>query len=356
MKFVLPATGVTALVAAAVAAMLLAGCGAAPEEGGGPMGMPSAAAVPVITAQATAQSFTDTYAALGTVRANEAVEIRARISSVVTAIHFAEGQQVSKGALLVELDDREVAAELAVAQAALEKVRSQYQRAESLRATQVVSVAELDELAADLRKAEADVAAAQARFDHCTIRAPIAGVVGLRQVSPGGLVGTDTMITTLDDTREVKLDFAIPETFLAVVDEGVGVLAATTVYPDETFAGTITSIDSRIDPVTRSITVVATLPNTTGRLKPGMFMTVDLQRTRDNVLLIPEQALAPRGGRQFVFVVSDGKALEKEVALGVRAPGLVEVTRGLAAGDEVIIEGTQKVRSGAAITPSRAEG
>ncbi len=313
-------------------------------------------AVPVITAPVRAQTFTDAYAALGSVRANEAVEIKSRIASAVTAIHFDEGQQVERGTLLVELDDREVAAELKMAQAALDKVRSQYRRSQSLRESRVVSEAELEELAADVRKAEADVAAAQARLDNCSIRAPIAGVVGLRHVSTGGLVSTDTMITTLDDTRQVKLDFAIPETFLAVIEKGMTVAASTMVYAGEIFTGTVSSIDSRIDPVTRSITVVATLPNDDGRLKPGMFMTVELQRERDNVLLIPEEALAPRSGRQFVYVVADGKAMEREVSLGVRAPGVVEVTAGVAAGDEVVIEGIQKVRNGAAVIVSGTAG
>lgn len=337
----------------ALSALLLAACDAAPDEEGMGMRGPGGP-VPVITAPVVAQAYTDSYTALGSVRANEAVEIRARISSVVTAIHFTEGQQVEKGALLVELDDREIAAELAVAEAELDKIRSQYRRSESLRETRVVSEAELEELAADMRRAEADVAAARARLDHCSIRAPIAGLVGLRHVSPGGLVGPDMVITTLDDTRLVKLDFAVPETYLAVVDRGMSVAASSDVYPGVGFAGTVRSIDSRIDPVTRSVTVVAELANADARLKPGMFMTVELQRSREAVVLIPEEALAPRSGRQYVYAVRDGKAVEIEVTLGVRAPGKVEVTAGLADGDEVIVEGIQKIRDGAAVVVGSA--
>ncbi len=334
--------------AAIAAAVLLAACDSAPEQSGAGM-MGSRGPVPVLLAPVTAESFTDNFSALGSIRANEAVDIRARISSVVTEIHFAEGQAVQRGDLLVELDSREIAAELAVAQAAYEKVKSQFDRSRSLRATQAVSQAQLDELAADLRRAEADVTAARTRLDHCSIRAPISGVVGLRHISPGGLVGPDTMITTLDDLQVVRLSFSVPETYLATVQNGMQVAATTSVYPDQEFTGTVVSIDPRVDAVTRSVTVVAKLANENRLLKPGMFMNVALQRSRDNVLLIPEEALAPRSGRQFVFVVKDGVATEREVRLGIRAPGRVEITDGLSAGETVVAEGVQKLRDGAQV-------
>ena len=305
--------------------------------------------VPVVSVPVGAETFTDSFSALGNIRANEAVDIRSRISSVVTAIHFEEGQQVKQGDLLVELDNREVKAELAVAQATYDKVKSQYERSKSLRATQVVSAAELDELAADVRKAEADVTAARTRLDHCSIRAPISGVVGLRHISLGSLVSTETMITTLDDLSKVRLDFGVPEMFLATIREGMTVSAVTSVYPDNEFIGSVVSIDSRVDAVTRSVTVVAELANEEGLLKPGMFMNVALQRSRENVVMIPEEALAPRSGRQYVYVIKDGVATEKEVSLGVRTPGRVEITTGLAAGETVVIEGVQKLRSGSPV-------
>jgi len=306
--------------------------------------------VAVVTAKVTAERFADGFDALGNVRANEAVDIKSRISSAVTGIHFREGQQVAEGDLLVKLDDREIAAQLVVAQAAYEKVRSQYERAESLRATQVVSEAELDELAADVRRAEADVTAARTRLDHCSIRAPISGVVGLRHISRGGLVGPDTLITTLDDIDEVKVNFAVPEAYLATVSSGMQVNVTTSIYPEQNFTGTVVSIDSRLDSVTRSVTVVARVDNDRGILKPGMFMHVALNRERESVVLLPEAALSPRSGRQFVFIVEDGVASEREVSLGVRAPGRVEVTSGLEPGDTVVVEGVQKLRNGSPVT------
>lgn len=331
--------------------LLLAGCGTSEEAAGGGMGMPGGRGpVPVVVAPVTEENYTDSFTALGSAQANEAVDIIARVASMVTDIYFEEGQQVDKGALLVKLDDREIAAQLGVARAELDKISSQYKRAKSLEKTRVVSAAELDGLAADVRRAEADVQAASIRLDHCTIRAPIAGVVGLRQVSQGDLVGTDTVITTLDDVSIIRLAFAMPETFLANIKEGMLVQASTDVYSDRKFVGKVISLDSRIDPVTRSITVVAAVDNPDNLILPGMFMTVRLQRERSNVLLIPEEALAPRAGRQFVYVVQDSTVEEREVTLGIRSPGRVEVRSGLQPGEQVIVEGVQKVRPGVKVT------
>lgn len=330
--------------------LVLTGCEKAADDSGGGMGlMGGRGAVQVVVAEARAQSYVDSVTALGNLRANEAVDISSRISSVVKSVHFQDGQLVQTGALLVALDAREIAAELGVAQAELEKVRSQYERSRSLSATQVVSEAELDQLAADMRGAEADVRAAQARLDDTRILAPITGFVGLRQVSPGDLVGPDQLITTLDDTRVMKLDFSVPSTYLSTVELGMTVAATTSAFPDERFVGQVTSIDTRIDPLTRSITVVAEIPNPDNRLKPGLFMTVVLQREREQVLFIPEQALAPRAGRQYVFVVNDGSVTEREVRLGARSPGRAEVVDGLAPGDIVVAEGVQKVRNGSPV-------
>jgi len=125
--------------------------------------------------------------------------------------------------------------------------------------------------------------------------------------------------------------------------------AASAVYPNQSITGTVSSIDSRVDPVTRSLTIIATIPNDENLIRPGMFLTVELKMERSDVLLIPEEALVPRQGRQFVFVVEDGRAVEKQVELGVRAPGLAEIRSGLTVGDILITEGVQKVRSGSAV-------
>ena len=302
-----------------------------------------------IATEVIPRPFVDRFTALGTARASESIEVTSRISSVVTDIEFREGQQVTKGQILVKLESDEISADLAMAEAELEQKRSQYARSKQLSQTQAVSAAELDLQKADELMAEARAASSRARLNHATIRAPFAGTVGLRQISPGDLVGPETVITTLDATEIIKLEFAVPEIFLSDVEENMRIDAFTDVYPATTFVGRVASIDPRVDPVSRSVLIRAEIPNDDSRLKPGMFLTVDLIKERDDVLMIPEEALVPRQGKQYVFVIEDDRAKERQVQLGSRAPGLAEIREGLDPGDVVIVEGTQKVRDGAQV-------
>jgi membrane fusion protein (multidrug efflux system) len=293
--------------------------------------------------------------AIGSARANEAVDITAKTSNRVTAIRFREGQRVRQNDVLVELDSEQARANLAEAEAALGDSRSQYKRSRELFATKALSEAQLDQLQATLTANEARVAAAQAQLNDLIIRAPFAGRVGLRNVSLGSLVSPGTVITTLDDTSIIKLDFSVPEVFLSALREGLEISARTSAYPDSLFNGRVASIDSRLDPVSRAIIVRAAINNDDNRLKPGMFMTVKLVRSVAPALLIPEEALVPEGERKFVFLVRDGKAERAEVQTGRRRPGEVEVLNGVVEGDVVIVEGTQKVREGAPVNARQAE-
>lgn len=327
----------------ALAAFLVAACGEEPAAVGS--GVPDAAAR-VITERVDLAPLLDEIEALGTARANESVEIRPRISSLVETLYFAEGELVAEGELLVELENSEIRAGLAVARAALSESRSLYNRSKSLADTQVISAANLEQLLAEVQVDEAQVEAARARLDNTLIRAPFSGRVGLRRVSPGSFVDSSTVITTLDDISQVKLDFSVPETFLTVLAEGIAVNAHSLVYPEREFAGSVQSIDTRLDPVSRSVLVRALIPNPESLLRPGMFLTVDLVRDRGEVLLAPEQAIVPEGSRQYVFVVADGIAEKRAVSLGRRIPGFVVIESGLSPGEAVITEGVHRARDG----------
>jgi membrane fusion protein (multidrug efflux system) len=326
-------------------ALLATACDDQPSAAGSGWGGPNAA-TKVITAVLQPQRLVDEIEALGTAKANESIEITPRISSVVTRVHFEEGQLVQAGELLVDLENSEILAQLAVAEASLKETTSIYNRSRSLIDTQVISAAELEELLAAMQVDMAEVEAAKARLAHTSIRAPFRGRVGLRRVSPGGFVNTSTVITTLDDTETIKLDFSIPETFLTVVDEGMAIAAQSLVYPDRDFAGEVLSVDTRLDPVSRSIRVRAIMPNPDGALKPGMFLTVNLKRDRGEVLVAPEEAIVPEGGQQFVFRVEQGVAVKQAVTLGRRVPGSVEIVSGLSENDMIVTEGTHKIRDG----------
>lgn len=325
--------------------LILAGC----DESTSGTPSTSTPSVKVVTQPVSLQLVTDRIQALGTARANESIEIRPRIASYVTRIAFEEGQSVDQGQLLVELENSEIVAGLELAKAALTESRSLYERSQSLASTQAISASNLEELLAQVKVDEAQVEAARARLTNTRIYAPFAGRVGLRNISPGSFVDSQTVITTLDDTDTIKLDFSVPETFLTVIGEGMNVVAESIVYPDASFTGIVQSIDTRLDPISRSVQARAEIDNRDGRLKPGMFMTVDLRRERGDQIVAPEQSIVPEGEEQFVFVVTDGVVEKRVVTLGRRIPGLVVIENGLDAGELIITEGTGRVRDGSVV-------
>src|SRR5689334_5183098 len=317
--------------------------GSAPPQAAGPR----SAAPPFVTlAPVRSERMAQKLEALGNARANESVDVSSKTSNIVTAVKFRDGERVRRGQVLVQLDDAQVRAEVAAAEAAVTESESQYNRSRELLSTQALSKSSFDQLEATLKSNRAKLAAANARLEDTVIRAPFSGRVGLRRVSVGSLINPGSVITTLDDTSVIKLDFAVPENFLATLREGLSVRATAPAFPGRVFAGKVASIDSRVDQATRSVTVRALLANEDGALKPGMFLNVALANDEREALVIPEEALTPEAERQYVFVVADGKAERREVRIGGRRPGSVEIVAGLAAGEQVIVEGTQKVRDG----------
>jgi membrane fusion protein (multidrug efflux system) len=300
------------------------------------------------------QHIVDEIEALGTARANESIDIQPRIASLVERIAFEEGQLVQKGDLLVELENSEIVAGLALAEASLSESLSLYNRSKSLADSQAISASNLEQLLAQVRVNQARVEAAKARLANSAIRAPFSGRIGLRRVSPGSFVDTSTIITTLDDISSIKLDFTVPEAFINVLSAGmdIDISAHSLVFPDRVFKGTVTSIDTRLDPVSRAVRVRSRIPNEAGLLKPGMFMSVDLERDLGEVVLAPEQSIVPEGSRQYVFVVTDGVAEQRPVQLGRRIPGYAVVESGLEAGEQVVTEGTHRLRDGVAVEVS----
>jgi membrane fusion protein (multidrug efflux system) len=357
------------LPAVACAAMLfVAACGDAPDAVGRPGGAPGAGGAPgggpggrggpgpvaVVTAPVTAESFPQQIEALGTARANEAVDITSKTSNTIVRIRFEEGQRVERGTVLVEFDAAQTRADLAAAEAALVESRAAYDRSQALAGSAVLSRAQLDQIVATLKANEARVASAKARLDDQYIRAPFTGRTGLRRVSVGSFVSPGTVITTVDDVSVIKLDFAVPETFVALMKPGLNIAATSAAYPGRKFEGIVASIDSRIDPVSRSVTVRAELPNDDGVLKPGMFLGVLLTRDAAPALVLPESAVVPEQGRAYVLVVEGGRATRREVQLGRRRTGQVEVLSGVAVNDRVIVEGALKVRDGGQVREAGA--
>ncbi len=331
---------------AVAAAGLLSGCGSdAPSTIGAVSGPESVA---VVTTPVVEKPLAVEVEALGTARANEAIEITAKTANTVIAVRFDEGQLVRRGALLIELDGAQARADLAAAAAALAESKSAFARSRDLFAQQALSQAQLEQIEATLLANEARVAASRARLSDTMIRAPFDGRMGLRRVSVGALVSPGAVITTLDDTSTMKVDFDVPEIFLAVLKSGLAVAARSAAYPGEIFDGSVDSVDSRVDPVTRSVKVRARLPNPDGKLRSGMFLTVLVTRDPLPGLVVAEQALVPERGKVYVFVLAKGVIARRAVTIGRRVPGEVEITQGVVAGERVVIEGTQKIRDGSA--------
>jgi membrane fusion protein (multidrug efflux system) len=336
------------------------GDGTAPPAASAPTRPPT----PVDVATVRAGTVIVTLEAVGTALANESVTVSSEVTGVIARIRFEEGQKVRQGAVLVEFDSGVEAAEvevrqaqIQVRQAELENARQLYDRARRLVQSQNISAARVDEVTAGLkaaqaalRSAEAALKSAEARLVKQRVTAPFGGRLGIRHVSPGALIEPSDAIVTLDDISVIKLDFQVPEKNLAHIQVGQEVSAGADAYPGRVFFGIVSTIDTRVDPVTRAVGVRALIRNDDEALKPGMFMLVQLGvDTRNNAALIPEEAVVSDGTARYVYVVVDGEARRQPVSLGQRMPGEVEVTGGVEAGQVVITGGIQKVRDGAQV-------
>lgn len=315
-------------------------------NGGGQMPMMP---TQVVVAPAGPVLFIDSIEAIGTARANESVMLTAKVTDTVRRINVADGAVVEKGDILVELTNDEESALLAEAKANLTEAEQQYSRISDLVARGSYSRARLDAQTAARNAARAKVEAIAARLKDRLIRAPFAGVLGFRQVSPGTLVQPNTPIIAIDDIDIIKLEFALPEIYLGALRSGLEVIARSAAYEDREFSGRVTGIDSRVDPTTRTVTVRAEIDNPTHLLRAGMLLTVMVIRERADLLAVPEEAVVPVQDRHFVYVIKDGVAHQRNVTIGRRQPGYVEIINGLKAGETVAIEGIVRLFDGAPV-------
>lgn len=310
------------------------------------------AATPVFVTTAEIQTIEDRIEALGTLRANESVELTASVTETVTAISFDDGDRVEAGQILAEMTSGEEHAQLEEARVTVDEAKRQYQRIKSLRAQQSASESQLDEQRRVWEASRARLTAIESRLADRLILAPFSGVVGLRNVSVGALVTPGDLITTLDDDSVMKLDFPLPAVYLGVIRPDMPVKALTRTWQGRVFEGSVKSIDSRVDPVTRTVIVRALLSNPDHALRPGMLMKVELFSAQRQSIVLPEECLVAKGKEHFVFVVSaeDNTVQRRQVRIGTRRPGQVEIIEGLSVGELVITDGTLKVRPGSQVS------
>lgn len=334
--------------------LVACGKGGSPGPQGGPGGRGNGP-VPVTSEVVREQDWTDALRALGTVRAREAVTVTAKVSETVQQVHFESGQAVARGAPLVTLSGQQQQALLASAEAALKEAEQLYQRQEQLARQQLVARASLDAQRATRDAARAQVAQVRANLADRVIRAPFAGVLGIRQVSPGALVTPGTVIATLDDIARVYVDFPVPETDLASVAPGQPLVGRAGAYPDQRFEGRVATVSARLDADTRAATVRGEFPNPDRLLRPGMLVDVALVRATRQALVVPELAVQQIGTETFVWRVKDDGTVEKaDVVVGGRIPGKVMLREGIRAGDRIVVEGTGKLQPGAKVVAGKA--
>lgn len=357
MKKALP----TAVVALAILAALAAGHWflnmradgvAAPGLGAGG----AARAVPVEAVPVKVALVTDEVSAVGTLRSNESVIIRPEIAGRISDIHFAEGEPVSQGATLVSIDDSTHQAELADAQATLNLTERNFKRVDELYDKGSTTARERDEALAKLESARAALQLSHARLDKTDVNAPFSGILGLRRVSPGDYVTPGQDLVNLEDIDPLKVDFRIPERFLSSLSTGQQIRVRVDAFPERAFEGDVYAIDPQIDPAGRSIAIRARIANPNRELRPGLFARVRLiVDERPDALVVPEQAIVPRGEERYVFRVVDGKATLTQVRLGQRRAGEVEIVEGLTEEDTVITAGQLKIRDGVPVFVSGEE-
>ncbi|KPD21206.1 MULTISPECIES: efflux RND transporter periplasmic adaptor subunit [Idiomarina] len=307
--------------------------------------------VPVKIQTAEISEFRDTIEALGTAMANETVRITAQTQDVVEKIYFESGDLVEQGQLLAELNARKEVARVQQLKFSLDEAKRQLERVSELRRGNAASQQQFDEQQVRVNGLQADLEVAEATLREMKIYAPFSGRVGIREISAGSLVSPGDVFTTLDDIKPIKVDFSVPERYFASIAVDQEVITRSRAYPGEQFVGRISSIDSRVDPVTRSVKVRAKIDNDDERLRPGMLLQITLLRSIDEALLLPEKALIPIQNRQYVYVLTpDNRARQKEVTIGRRKPGIVEITDGLKPGEKVIIEGIVRLRDGVPVS------
>ena len=331
-------------LALSVAVLALAGC-KKPAAAGPPPAFPP---TQVIVAEARVQPVIEQLSLVGTLAPNEMVEIKSEADGVVQQLNFDEGLVVEKGRLLVQLDDRKLVASLAEAEANFKLSKANFDRSQQLFKDRTISQQEFDQVAARFEANQATLNLKQRELTDMRVRAPFAGVIGSRTVSPGQVIKRETVLATVVDLNPVKVEVNVPERFLSQLKNGQPIEISVAAYPGKKFKGEVYFIAPQVEPATRTALVKARIPNAEFILKPGMFINLAITlEIRQSAVVIPESALVMNGDRASVFVVDhDSAAQIKPVTPGVRQAGFVEIISGLSGGEQVVIEGVQKIGPG----------
>jgi len=350
MVVALVATAILALVALGARSAGLFGSGArAGSTAGGPGDMPP---MPVDVDSARHGSVVDAVRATGRIEAVQAVELRPDEQGRITELLFREGQAVAAGTPLVRIDDAMLRAHAERATADRDLARQQLERVRRLRAEHAASPADLERGEAAARSAEAALAVLQLQIERSTVRAPFAGIVGQRFVSAGDYVTTATPLLTLQTMDPQRAVIEVPERHAASLKRGQAVEFTVAAQPGRVFRAVVDFIDPVVQPTRRTIVVKARAPNPGRLLKAGMFIEARLATaTRAAAIVVPEDAVQPLRTANVIWAVVDGKASRRVVQLGARSQGVVEIVSGVAAGEQVVVGGLERMAEGMPVAP-----
>jgi membrane fusion protein, multidrug efflux system len=340
--------------------------GAKPAQAGAPGGAKAPPPTPVRVAEVKQTVMTDDVSAVGNLLAEESVIVRPEIAGRISKIHFSEGQVVKDGAPLISIDPAELKGQLAQTVADVTLTDQRYKRSQNLFKQNFISRQALEEARSNFERAVAGREETLAKMSKTQVRAPFGGILGMRNISAGAYVKPGDDIVRLENISSVKLDFRIPEAFLDKVRNDQEVAVKVDAYPSESFTGKIYAIEPIIDEKTRTVLLRARVSNDNRKLRAGMFARVNLiLEKRGTALMIPEQAIVPKGNAFLVVKVVDGKAEFTPIKIGKRRPGEVEVLEGLAEHDVVVTDGQMKLAPGGQVmvldgsapkAPERADG
>lgn len=340
-----------AVLIAVSAATILAGC-KKKEAAGGPGGF----AMPVEVAVARQDTVVDALAATGQIEAIQAIELRPDVEGRIVAIPVREGQQVGKGTPLFKIDDEELKATLERSQADLDLASQALKRTRDLQGQNASSAADLERAEATERGTRAQVDLLRIRLDRTTVRAPFSGVVGQRFVSLGDYVTTSSRLAALQTVNPQRAVFPVPERYAERLKLGQRVQFRVAALGNQEFTGIVDFVDPIVQLPARTILIKAEVPNGRGQLAAGMFIEARLATaTRPAAVLVPEDAILPIQGANFVWVVREGKASRRQVGLGVRIPGFVEIRSGVDSGDQVVVGGLERLQDGMPVNATVVE-
>jgi membrane fusion protein (multidrug efflux system) len=306
--------------------------------------------VSVETAVVEHRELVSSVRAIGTLLAEASATLRAEVPGQILAVHFQEGQPLKEGAKLYSIEATVLEAEVNEARANVSRSESALKRAQDLHKKQLISGTDYDAARANYDVDVARLRSSRARLSKTVIRAPFDGFVGLRRINVGDYATVGQELVDVVQLDPLRVDFSVPETLLPKVRPDLAIEIMVDAYPDEIFAGVVTAIAPKSDVQGHSLEVRASLPNKELKLRPGLFVRINVSLgVKPNAIVIPEQAVWPIGQDKTVFVVVDGKARQRVVRIGERQPGAVEVIEGLAVGEIIVIAGQMKLHDGAAV-------